>query len=382
MSGTIRGAHRGLSSAEAAALAQHLGVRDLAGKAVLRVDATPPSTAVALGLLLVGGLMVVAGRMAYSPGVAAEERAEGARLYGGALGGPAVWPSAGPGGPTPPGPAPGAPPIPPPDPLGPRGEAVSPPPPALARGLPPEPALGGFLVTHAASQRALVGAGVRLVVFLLLAAACAGLPHLRPPQPGEEGAVFAMAYLFAALCAGLGLAIFLGTLFRGGRDVHAFQGGLVLDDQERLEVMLFDQVARVRKFEQFLLLSLDQVLFYRFDRDTGESLELWLGQVADVEELGDWAQEQVFARLLPKVLAHLRAGGSLGWGPVTLGPTTLKLGYAEYPWSEIRDLPVARLGGVLQVETSAGSMRTGIHADAVPNRPLLARLPPHLAPAR
>jgi hypothetical protein len=194
-----------------------------------------------------------------------------------------------------------------------------------------------------------VGGGVTLGVgfflpllgfFIVFVMRASGTPRTRQTQDVET-AVLAIGCIVGIVLVGVGIFYLVKGLFGSTRRVVVCDDGLVDCRGNNIEVCRWEdvdafwrQVADIQMYVNGVFQGTRTTHKYRIQMKDDRRFA-WDDYYRDVNELGDWIENEVSRRRLPEVMAELHAGRSVDFDVVVLTPYGLRYGRDEISWQEI-----------------------------------------------
>jgi hypothetical protein len=212
----------------------------------------------------------------------------------------------------------------------------------------------------------------RFVLGVVIVVAAAALHYLMwsgnvPwPKGARAGTIKLWVILLAAMFIGPGVGLYLITFAVRGLKlwVLAYPTGLFVWHRGRVVAFPWDDVRAVQIAglpDKAVIVRDPDAVWYDLARSCrrvfgttvtltradGEQVVL-PSTLDDFPTLGRRVQEETYRRLFPSMWAEFQAGGSLEFGPVTVGPVGVKIGKDTLPWPEVDSLE--RAGDKLEVK--------------------------------
>ncbi|HLG75414.1 MAG TPA: DUF6585 family protein [Ktedonobacteraceae bacterium] len=150
------------------------------------------------------------------------------------------------------------------------------------------------------------------------------------------------AAIAAALLGGIYYALY-PIIYRSYR-VYIYTYGFVVTKRGQVSVFPWQEVdgfwMQVVKHRQYGI-STGTTHKYTVQRRDGTKV-VFKDDYVRIEQLGDTISDQLTAIMMPQALATVHAGGTVDFGPISVGPLGLMKGNKVLPWQEVQDVDIRK----------------------------------------
>lgn len=151
-------------------------------------------------------------------------------------------------------------------------------------------------------------------------------------------------FMSAAIAAGLlgGIYYALYPIIYRSYRVYIYTYGFVATKRGEVSVFPWQDVdgfwMQVVKHRQYGI-STGTTHKYTVQRRDGKKI-VFKDSYVRIEQLGDTLSDQLMAVMMPQALATVHAGGTVDFGPISVGPQGLMKGNKVLPWQEVQDVDI------------------------------------------
>ena len=224
-----------------------------------------------------------------------------------------------------------------------------------------------YSTRHWGSGKSVLGG----LVCLAIAGTAIALPHLQPPKPGDEAAVFALFYILGGVLTLSGLAFLVSPLLKKRRRFAIHRDGLsVQEGRETLLCRWEDVHALSVRVERA---TLDDYLVDVIKLTDGDQIEIDPHDVKNADDLVRRVGQAVSDIMGPQLVEKLTAGNTIILGTLVLTREGIQAGQHLFVWRDIRAVAAERfVGGRIIVHIPLGPVTTTLRVHEVPNLPVIA----------